>query len=146
MDRMRISDKCLLQTKSILPRIFLWYKHVNNHYVERVIMTVNSSSHQWWLYLKVWYLSLFQRYNICLGSVWVSWYQNCDWMICRHKLYHFTVANLILLRSVNEYKRRLLLRCIHHFKSDLIYNMDHMRISGTEPSSVILSQTNYLKL
>ena len=32
-------------------------------------------------------------------------------------------------------------RCIHHFKSDLINNMDHMRISGTEPSSVILSQT-----
>ena len=31
--------------------------------------------------------------------------------------------------------------CIHHFKSDLIYNMDHKRISGTEPSSVILIQT-----
>ena len=28
---------------------------------------------------------------------------------------------------------------IHHFKSDLIINMEHMRISGTEPSSVILS-------
>ena len=27
------------------------------------------------------------------------------------------------------------------FKPDLINNMDHMRISGTEPSSVILSQT-----
>ena len=27
-----------------------------------------------------------------------------------------------------------------HFKSDLIYNIDHMRISGTEPSSVIISQ------
>ena len=26
------------------------------------------------------------------------------------------------------------------FKSDLINDMDHMRISGTEPSSVILSQ------
>ena len=25
-------------------------------------------------------------------------------------------------------------------KTDLINNMDHMRISGTEPSSVILSQ------
>ena len=36
----------------------------------------------------------------------------------------------------------LLNRCIHHFKSDLINNMDHMRISDTEPSSVILSQTN----
>ena len=36
--------------------------------------------------------------------------------------------------------KRLLLRCLHHFKSDLINDMDHMRISGTEPSSVILSQ------
>ena len=26
------------------------------------------------------------------------------------------------------------------FKSDLVYNMDYMRISGIEPSSVILSQ------
>ena len=26
------------------------------------------------------------------------------------------------------------------FKSDLIYNMDHMLISGTKPSSVILCQ------
>ena len=40
-----------------------------------------------------------------------------------------------------EYKNRLLLRCIHHFKMDLINNMDHMRILGTEPSSLILSQT-----
>ena len=46
-----------------------------------------------------------------------------------------------------KYKKRLLLRCIHHFKSDLIINMDHMRISGTEPSSVILSQKrNFQKL
>ena len=42
-------------------------------------------------------------------------------------------------------KKRLLLRCIHHFKSDLINDMDHMRISGTEPSSVILSQRKYFK-
>ena len=38
-------------------------------------------------------------------------------------------------------KKGLLLRCKHHFKSDLINNIDLMRISGTEPSSVILSQT-----
>ena len=30
-------------------------------------------------------------------------------------------------------------------KLDLINNMDYMRISGTEPSSVILSQTNQFK-
>ena len=43
-----------------------------------------------------------------------------------------------------QYKKRLLPRCIHYFKSeksDLINNVDHMRISGTKPSSVILSQT-----
>ena len=35
---------------------------------------------------------------------------------------------------------------MYHFKSDLINNMDHMRISGTtEPSSVILSQTKLFK-
>ena len=28
---------------------------------------------------------------------------------------------------------------------DLINNMDHMRISGTDPSSVILSQTKLFK-
>ena len=42
-------------------------------------------------------------------------------------------------------KKRLLRRCIHHFKSDLINDMDHMRISGTEPSSVILRQRNKFK-
>ena len=36
-------------------------------------------------------------------------------------------------------------RCIRHFKSDLINNMDHMRISVTEPSSVILKQTKWIK-
>ena len=29
----------------------------------------------------------------------------------------------------------------NHFKSDLINNMDHMRFSGIEFSSVILNQT-----
>ena len=40
----------------------------------------------------------------------------CIWFIC--------IINV-------KYKKRLLPRCIHHFKSDLINNMDHMRISGT---------------
>ena len=35
--------------------------------------------------------------------------------------------------------------CIHHFKTDLINNMDYMRISDNEPSSVILSQTKLLQ-
>ena len=42
-------------------------------------------------------------------------------------------------QQVVEIKKRLLSRCIHHFKSDLINDIDHMRISGTKPSSVILS-------
>ena len=33
----------------------------------------------------------------------------------------------------SEYKKRLPPRCIHHFKPDLINNMDHMRISGKVP-------------
>ena len=34
-----------------------------------------------------------------------------------------------LLLKMNN-KKRLLLRCIHHFISDVINNMDNMRISG----------------
>ena len=30
--------------------------------------------------------------------------------------------------QVVEIKKRLLLRCIHHFKSDLINDMDHVRL------------------
>ena len=43
--------------------------------------------------------------------------------------------------QVVEIQKKIRIRCIYHFKSDFITNMDHMRISGTEPSSVILSQT-----
>ena len=44
--------------------------------------------------------------------------------------------------SCLKYKKRLLLKCIHHLKSDLINNIhvDHLRISCTEPSSVILQK------
>ena len=51
----------------------------------------------------------------------------------------FSNSNVNYFWSI-KLKKRLLLRCIHHFKSDLINDMDHMRISGNEPSSVILSQ------
>ena len=40
-----------------------------------------------------------------------------------------------------KYQKRILLRRMHHFLSDLINNMDYMHISGTKPSSVILSKT-----
>ena len=46
-----------------------------------------------------------------------------------------------IYQNCYQYKDRLLLRCLHHFKSDLINNKYHMRISGTKPSSVIHSQT-----
>ena len=42
---------------------------------------------------------------------------------------------------VIEIQKRLLLKRIHQFKSDWINDMDRMRISGTEPSSVILIHT-----
>ena len=47
---------------------------------------------------------------------------------------------------VGNIKKRLLLRCIHHLKSDLINSMDHMRISVNEPSSVILGQKSSSKV
>ena len=53
--------------------------------------------------------------------------------------------NAIKLNAPVPYKKRLLLRCLHHFKSDSNNNMDHMRISGTEPSSVVLSQRSNFK-
>ena len=56
----------------------------------------------------------------------------------RNKIYHSCPPKD---EEMFKYEKRLLLRCIHHFKSDLINKMDHMRISATEPSSVILSQT-----
>ena len=37
----------------------------------------------------------------------------------------------VTLTKQLKYNKRLLLRCIHHFISDLIYNMDHMRILHT---------------
>ena len=43
--------------------------------------------------------------------------------------------------KVNQYKKILILKCIHHFELDKINNIDHMHITGAAPSSVILSQT-----
>ena len=42
-----------------------------------------------------------------------------------------------VIPQITIFKKRFLLRCIHHFESDIINNIDHMRISGTGPSSVI---------
>ena len=47
----------------------------------------------------------------------------------------------MMLTKKLKYKKRLLLRYIHNFRPGLINNMDHMHVSGTEHSIVILSQT-----
>ena len=49
------------------------------------------------------------------------------------KLSIYWIANVTKVTSNMVYKKRLLLRYIHHFKSDLINNMDHMFDSGNEP-------------
>ena len=61
-------------------------------------------------------------------------------LVCNISSFELVHSDLSFVRScyfyfyctTNKYEKRLLLRCIHHFKSDLINNMDHMRISGTE--------------
>ena len=69
--------------------------------------------------------------------IWQLWPCSQNGVICATTSLPFCLVVLI--------KKRLQLRCIHHFKSDLINNMDHMRISGTESSSVILKYAfNYI--
>ena len=50
------------------------------------------------------------------------------------------VQSNIPLNLRREYKKSRLLRCINHFELDLINNKDNIRISGTEPSSLILRE------
>ena len=65
----------------------------------------------------------------------------------KKKIYRSYLSDFLNYKCIyTEHEKRLLLRCIHHFKSDLINNMDHMRISGNEPSSVILSQRKRLQM
>ena len=44
-----------------------------------------------------------------------------------------------------DYYMKCKKRLLRHIKSDLIFNMDNMRISGIEPSSAVLNQTQYFK-
>ena len=46
---------------------------------------------------------------------------------------HTTTQNFIYYTNTVHNVIVNLLRCIHHFKSDLINNMGHVRILGTEP-------------
>ena len=59
--------------------------------------------------------------------------------------YYHHHSTFISESGVIKYKKkaieRILLRCIHHFESDLINKVDHMRILDNEPLSVVLSQT-----
>ena len=47
--------------------------------------------------------------------------------------------------QVVEIQKETSIKMYTPFNTDLINNMDHMRISGTEPSSVILGQKSSLK-
>ena len=64
-------------------------------------------------------------------------YEEEKGLIVKYPFQIHAAATFILL----IYIEKLRLRCTHNFKSDLINNMDHMRISGNELSSVILRQT-----
>ena len=46
--------------------------------------------------------------------------------------YLLWIYTTISVQIITKYKKRLLLRCMHHFNSDSINNMDHMRISATK--------------
>ena len=66
--------------------------------------------------------------------------------VCFYKQRRCICNKKTLLKiNIPKYEKRLLLRRIHHFESDWINNMDHMRISGIEPSSVSLAKQCYLK-
>ena len=62
--------------------------------------------------------------------IWQNWRRGV--LIC-HRYVHFSLFCIWSLKKL--YQKRLrtthVLRCIHHFKLDLINNMDHMHISGT---------------
>ena len=60
-----------------------------------------------------------QHLILCWSSLWCIWSHPIRLSVDHYLIFGYNI------------KKRLLLRCIHHFKSDLINNMDHMRISGT---------------
>ena len=64
---------------------------------------------------------------------------HCCWCCCFCSIPKSNYWHVIGLKI-----KRLLLRCLQHFKSDSINNMYHIRISGNEPSSVILSQKGFV--
>ena len=65
---------------------------------------------------------------------------------CVHKFTLQAFWNIIANRLEIQIETSTKMYSIHHFKSELINDMDHMRISGTEPSSMILSQTFSIKV
>ena len=54
-------------------------------------------------------------------------------------------THFVKVTQGSKYKKETSTQMYTPFLMGFNYNMDHMRISGTEPSSVILSQTKYLK-
>ena len=80
-------------------------------------------------------LMLSKRYesNECECRTWIHLPSGTQWS---------TSSDILQVWNI---KKKLLLRCLYHFKSDFINNIDHVRISENEPSSVMLSQTKWFQ-
>ena len=84
----------------------LWYTlysddlHSYLHTALTVLLLVHPL--QWCYILIITLLSLY-----CFGSTCTDVQYLWDWMICRHKSYHFTVANLVLPRRVSGAVKRV---------------------------------------
>ena len=69
---------------------------------------------------------------------------NVMWCTKPVNAWFFIFSYYALIELLWKYKKRILLRCLHHSKSDLINNMAHMRILGTGKFIVpSLSLRNY---
>ena len=100
-------------------------------------------------YFLIWNRSALAKFNVMIMTEDIHfWRKNWTFKsdLSRRISVQCYCKGELLLNAIEEYNQWLLLRCIDHFKSDEINNMDHMRISGTEPSSVILSQKSSCKI
>ena len=79
---------------------------------------------------------------------WYYWKDLLEYILCL-RIFRTTLVcalgDSLTLTKKLQYKKGLLLRCIQHFKSDLINNKDNEGISGNEPSSVISAKTNWFQ-
>ena len=73
---------------------------------------------------------LLTSHHIFNAQKWINMFR--DPVSLQHTLKQTRGQCDIISEKADNIKKRLLLRCIHHFKSDLINNMDHMSISGNK--------------